>query len=179
VDVLLAHEFGTPMAVLQRCQTDRPALLCEALPHGVGAAAGHGGMSGAVVTSSLLPDTPKRREDEYLLQKAVCQLLKFALPPDAEYFSIPNGGLRHTKVAMKLAATGCKAGVPDLCVCWKGRAIFIELKADRGRLSASQRQMIDKLPYRGCEVLCCRTVDCVYTGLMELGIPLSDKVRLT
>ena len=118
----------------------------------------------------------KRAEEEFTLQKAVCQYLSMALPRSAFYFAIPNGGLRHTKVAQKLAATGCKAGVPDLQVCFQGKAHFIELKAPKGALSAVQKQVHIRLDMAGCPTAVCRSIADVEHALKEWGVNLSAKI---
>jgi hypothetical protein len=136
-------------------------------------------MSVYVDTRWLEPDAKPRavrRHEEDDLQKAVCDFLRWAVPPDCAWFSIPNGGLRHRKVAQKLVATGLKAGVPDLLCIYRGTPIFIELKSARGALSEHQRQMHRKLTYSGATVLCCKSVDCVETALAELGVPLRARL---
>jgi len=118
----------------------------------------------------------KRAEEEFTLQKAVCQYLSMALPRSAFYFAIPNGGLRHTRVAQKLAATGCKAGVPDLQVCFQGKAHFIELKAPKGALSAVQKQVHNRLDMAGCQTVVCRSIADVEQALKTWGIVLSARL---
>ena len=130
----------------------------------------------SVVTSSLLPDPPARRNDEEKFGRALAQYLRFALPDNATFTHIPLGGQRHSRAAARLAGMGTKAGWPDYLICWRGRAIFIEIKTDRGRLSAVQRQMIDKLILCGCEVCVCRSLECVECSLRELGMPLRGSV---
>lgn len=132
-------------------------------------------MSG-VVTASLLPDEPKRDEAEWRLQRDVCQYLRLAAPPELWWHSIPNGGLRHTKVAQKLAATGCKAGTPDLLCIFKGRPIYIELKTPRGALSAVQKQVHRKILNAQADVLVLRSVEGVQNALLEMGVPLRGRL---
>jgi hypothetical protein len=135
------------------------------------------GPMGSIVTGSLLPQERKPRahlEDD--LQRAVCQYLRWSLPADAEYFAIPNGGLRHGRAAARLAGQGLRAGIPDLCVVHHGSAYFIELKSAAGALSEVQRQMRRKLEYCGCAVVTCKTLACVENSLIELGIPLRTRV---
>lgn len=128
------------------------------------------------VTSSLLPDPPARRNDEEQLHRSVVKYLQWALPADATYYHPANGGLRSKTAASRMVGLGVRAGIPDLAIVWRGRAVFVELKASRGQLSAHQRQMIDKLIYCGAEVMCCRSLECVETSLREMGIPLRGSV---
>lgn len=99
----------------------------------------------------------KRPEDA--LQRTVCALFDQALPDDAVYFAIPNGGGRSKVEAAIFKATGVKAGIPDLCVIWKERAFFIELKAKGKYLSSAQRDMHTRLAAAKCAVRTCRSVD--------------------
>lgn len=67
-------------------------------------------------------------------------------------YAIPNGGQRHIAVAAKLKAEGVKAGVPDICLpVPRGGfgALYIELKAVGGRLSAAQTDAMDALRKAG------------------------------
>ena len=53
-------------------------------------------------------------------------------------FSVPNGGLRTKREAMKLKLTGLRAGVSDLIVVLNKKVLFIELKIEDGRQSIVQ-----------------------------------------
>lgn len=107
------------------------------------------------------------------VQAATVAFLNRALPDDAVYYAIPNGGHRHPAVAAKLKWTGTRPGVPDLAIVWKGRAIFIEMKAKGGSLSAEQKAMHERLILSGAVVLpIARSVDEVAAFLETLGMPL-------
>lgn len=115
---------------------------------------------------------------EEQIQRAVTQWLDAALPDDAVFFAVPNGGARHPAVAAKLKATGTRRGVPDLSVVWRGRAIFIELKAKGGSLSPDQKAMHQRLTLAGAVVLpIARSVDEVAEFLLTLGMPLKGRVK--
>ena len=92
----------------------------------------------SVITASLLPDPPKRREEEQRLQKQVVQYLRLASPPGFAWHSIPNGGQRHSLVAQRMVAEGLRAGTPDLLCIYKGHPLYVELKTEHGALSAVQ-----------------------------------------
>jgi hypothetical protein len=53
-------------------------------------------------------------------------------------FSVPNGGTRNTREAMKLKATGLTAGVADLLFLWYGKTFAFELKVGTNKQSPSQ-----------------------------------------
>lgn len=112
------------------------------------------------------------------VQASVVAWLDRVLPEDAVYFAVPNGGQRHPAVAAKLKWTGTRPGVPDLAIVWKGRAIFIELKAKGGSLSPVQKIMQSRLVRAGAVVFdTARSVDEVEAFLTALGVPLKGKVR--
>ena len=132
-------------------------------------------MSG-IVTASLLPSPAPRKRDEDRLHRSAVEFMRWALPDDAVFYHVPNGGLRSRKVAQRLSGLGVVAGVPDLAVVHKGHAIFIELKAGRGTLSAAQRTMVRKLIYCGADVICARTLPDVEAALRDAGVPLRGSV---
>ena len=134
------------------------------------------GMPGTTWVRHVPDDPSPRRDDEFKLQRAICRYLGLALPHDATFFSVPNGGLRHKKVAAKLTATGLTAGVPDLLVIYRGRALFIELKTPSGRLSMAQRATMNKLTHCGAPVMVCRSLPEVEAALREATVPLRASV---
>lgn len=78
-------------------------------------------------------------DSEHAIQKALVDYLTVNCRPDVYWFSIPNGGLRNMRVAIKLKAEGLKPGVADLCFMLpNGRAAWLELKTKIGRLSDHQ-----------------------------------------
>jgi hypothetical protein len=133
-------------------------------------------MSAAIATATLLPDPPARQYRESVLQRSVHQYLSWALPPDAVHFAIPNGLMRSQKARARAQGEGVAAGVPDLCVVHRGRALFVELKSRRGVMSPAQRSMTQKLIYCGAEVCCCRTLPEVEAALREACVPLRGSV---
>lgn len=73
-------------------------------------------------------------------------------------YAIPNGGYRTKAEAAKLRAEGVSAGVPDLCVpVARGpyHSLYIEMKAERGRVSDAQVEWIGRLRGEGmCAYVC-------------------------
>lgn len=54
-------------------------------------------------------------------------------------FAVPNGGSRDAREASNLKTQGVLAGIPDLGIMWPGgKLIWIEMKAEDGRVSVSQ-----------------------------------------
>lgn len=126
--------------------------------------------------SELIAGAGERAHEEDDIQRDVVTFLRWALPADAEYCHIPNGGQRHKRAAARLVGLGLRAGMPDLLVVHQGRALFIELKAPGGVLSSVQRQVIRKLKYCGCLVELCRSVPEVERVLVDAGLRLRGRV---
>ena len=99
------------------------------------------------------------KRPEQSLQIAVASLLDVALPKDASWFHIPNSAKRGVVEGAMMKAMGTKAGMPDICIVWRGRAIFIELKA--GKTPVTEKQKDKMLELTLCGALCtvCRSFD--------------------
>lgn len=74
---------------------------------------------------------------------------------DLIIFSIPNGGKRNIRTAIKLKKEGQLSGVSDLCILLpNGKSLFIEMKKQEGgKLSDSQIDFIDKSQSLGHTVI--------------------------
>lgn len=116
----------------------------------------------------------KRPEDA--LQRQLAAYLDLALPYDACWFAVPNGGARAKKEAAILAGLGVKAGAPDIVVFWSGRAFAIELKAPRGRVSEDQEAMHQALRRAGVAVTVARSLDEALRWLASWGVPLKGRI---
>jgi hypothetical protein len=114
---------------------------------------------------------------EHDLQAAVAEFLGFALPPhEALFCAIPNGGKRDKGTAGKLKAEGLQAGAPDLLILWKGRAIGLELKARRGRLSSAQMAFSMRWTTPGGLYAVARSLEEVADLLDAAGVPLRARI---
>ena len=119
----------------------------------------------------------RRNRPEEKFQRALCQYLDLALPPDAFYFAIPNGGWRTKAEAGILKATGVKAGVPDLCILYNGMAHFVELKSKKGTLSGPQRDTRAAIISAGLPCALWRTLEDAQRVLTRWGVPLQAELR--
>lgn len=75
-------------------------------------------------------------------------------------YHTPNGERRDARTGAILKAMGVKRGVPDVCLPVKRGefgALYIELKADKGRLSDAQKKYINGLESAGNCVRVCRS----------------------
>lgn len=93
--------------------------------------------------------TRRRAQPEAAIQKAIVQHLKLRAAPGVFYFSIPNGGWRSPVEAAIMKSTGTRPGVPDLCLVHEGKAYFLELKSETGRVSEHQLKAIDDINEAG------------------------------
>jgi len=58
-------------------------------------------------------------------------------------FSIPNGGYRKLKTAIRMKRTGTKAGIPDIFLPVGRRGyhgLFIEMKSEKGVVQKTQKE---------------------------------------
>lgn len=77
-------------------------------------------------------------------------------------YHVPNGGKRSQAEAARLKAEGVRAGVPDIVLpTARGGyfGLYIEMKTEDGRLSASQAAYIPKLEAQNYAVIVCRGFD--------------------
>ena len=58
---------------------------------------------------------------------------------------------QHGGICLKFTSPGTR-GVPDRLIIYRGRVIFVELKQEKGRITALQKRMHERLRYHGAEV---------------------------
>lgn len=80
----------------------------------------------------------RRRAPERKFQIDLWRHVVARLSSDAFAYSVPNEAKRSAHLAALMKASGLTPGVPDLAFVKAGRALFLELKSDSGRLSESQ-----------------------------------------
>lgn len=74
-------------------------------------------------------------------------------------FSVPNGGTRSKREAMKFKATGLVAGVSDLIVIQPNRCIFVEVKTEIGKQSDKQKEFETTVKNLGFEYIVVRSLE--------------------
>jgi len=110
----------------------------------------------------------KRKQPERTFQTDLCRFLDVALPPGAWYSAIPGGNRSVT------TTPGYRSGTPDLLIVYKGRAIFLELKAPKNYATALQRGIHADLMLAGAVVHTVRDIGAAYEFLVQF-IPLKGK----
>jgi len=113
------------------------------------------------------------RQDESQLQMSVVRFLEIALPEDARFFHVPNGGRRDGRTGARLKREGVKAGVADIVILMAGgKCAMIELKTTAGRLSAAQKDWQAWAGDYGLPYAVCRSVVEVADYLRGWGVKL-------
>lgn len=115
---------------------------------------------------------PPRQRTEATLQATLMADLETLLPRDAIAFSVPNGGQRNIIEAANFKRQGVKAGIPDILICHQGRVVGLELKAQGGALSDSQKNMFPKLRTAGMRIEVARSHGEALERIQEMGVPL-------
>ena len=90
------------------------------------------------------------------LQRAIVRYLRLK---GILVFHIPNGGSRNAREAHNLKLSGVLAGVSDLVILMQNRAVFVELKTDKGRQSDNQKKFQQDVEALGFEYLIWRSID--------------------
>jgi hypothetical protein len=114
---------------------------------------------------------------EYDFHRTVVAFLSKALPHDAWWAHVPNGGYRYATEAKRLKAMGTVPGTPDLLLIHRGAACWLELKRKGGYLSPAQSYCHQRLSEAGSPVSVCRTIEDVEAALIRAGIPIKARLR--
>jgi hypothetical protein len=116
----------------------------------------------------------RRGTPEADLQRAVVQALRFALPRTAIIHHCANEvtepGPRGAKRQAILVGMGVHAGFADLMILCDGRALFLELKAPKGRLRPDQEAFRDAVLAQGFGWALVRGLDDALSALVDNGL---------
>lgn len=122
----------------------------------------------------------RRSTPEADAQRAIVQALRFALPRDAIVHHCANevtdAGPRGARRQAILVGMGVHAGFADLIVISGGRALFLEVKSQTGRLRNSQEVFRDTVVTQGFGWALVRTVDDALGALADHGF--TSRVQL-
>lgn len=125
---------------------------------------------GADTTYKAATGVARRGREEDQIQAAVVLHLTVRAVPGLVWWHTPNGGNRSVTEAGRFKALGVKAGVPDLLALHAGRLFALELKAERGRLSAVQAAMLADLEAAGAMVAVAYGLDEALATLERWGL---------
>jgi hypothetical protein len=116
----------------------------------------------------MRPRWPLVREDD--IQSALFSHLRWRAAPGAFFFHCPNGGRRDPVEAARFKALGARAGVPDVIIIYEGRCYALELKAQAGRLSNIQTEVLAALQRAGAFADVAYGLDAALTKLESWGL---------
>jgi hypothetical protein len=95
--------------------------------------------------------TTRRQAPEARLQKTIIQHLKLCGVEGLLWFHPANESKRSVVTGANLKALGMLPGVADLVIIKDGRAFFMEVKAEKGRLSDAQKEFAAAAVKAGAE----------------------------
>jgi len=101
------------------------------------------------------------RHPESILQRACVRWFKMQYPNELIYANA-NGGYRSKIEAAIMKGEGVLSGVPDLFIAKPNRinaGLYIEMKAENGRLTENQKIISETLLTKGYEVKVVRNID--------------------
>lgn len=111
------------------------------------------------------------------LQSQVCAFLNVGLSPRVFWFHPVNEGKRGWRAQRDFKRFGGRAGLPDVMICADGRAYGLELKFDKGAVSAAQKGCHMDLAIAGVPTAVCRSLEDVVLALKQWGIPMRATLR--
>ena len=118
----------------------------------------------------------KRAHPERELTKAAASYFRHCLDGSVAWTHFPAGEYRPPKTGALLKAMGLKAGWPDFQFLFGGRAYFIELKVDKGRLSENQKIAHKQIEEAGGTIAVCRSTDEIIEICKEWNFLTVDKI---
>jgi hypothetical protein len=118
----------------------------------------------------------KRKRPEQTLQIAVTQFLGLAAPDDLFWTAINPIPHKSAIIAALCKAMGMRPGVADLLFIYRGRPLFIEMKALRGTESDNQKDARALAERAGAATSIGKSVEAVESRLRAHGVPLKATV---
>lgn len=131
----------------------------------------------AELARPVLKPVPKRpkpvrrsEHEEQCLVIARAEALAPCVPALRMLHAIPNAGKRSKRVGGQMVAEGLRKGVPDMCLpvaCGDFHGLYIELKAQGGRVSDVQKEWIAALRAQGYRAEVCVGADAAWDVICE------------
>src|SRR5215831_20298781 len=114
--------------------------------------------------------SPRRRQPEAQLQRAVLEHLRWRGVPGLFPFHYPAGGWRSSIEAAILKSLGVVAGIPDLLIVYQGQLYALELKTAYGRLTPTQIDTQQRMRVAGAIVATAVEIDAALEILEGWGL---------
>ena len=115
---------------------------------------------------SIIIKKPRKTQHEDILHKACIQwfCMQYGMRDDIFIHHSPNENAKGDKSTMikyntKMNSMARMAGFPDLEIGYKGKILYIELKAENGRLSDNQKIAHKKITNAGFDVHVIRSTE--------------------
>ena len=114
---------------------------------------------------------------EFEIHQSIVEWLSYSLPAGSLVHHSPNEGRHNVQFRVKQKRMGMQPGWPDLeilvsSIYFKNHKtpapIFLEVKTEKGKLTKSQRGVLEKLRAIGCHVCLVRSIDDAQKFLSEL-----------
>jgi hypothetical protein len=102
---------------------------------------------------------PRRQRPEQQVHRAVVAHLRTRGVPGVVFLHPANGGARSAIEGAILKGMGVMPGAPDLLLWRDGKSFALELKAEDGRVSPAQAEMLDRLAKAGAVTAVCHGLD--------------------
>jgi RNA-binding protein YhbY len=112
---------------------------------------------------------PVQYEEQY--QRNVADYFGWALPKDAVWYAVPNGGWRTKGIAARLKACGVKKGVGDFVILYRTVHHELELKWDSYSSPEQKAHAVEVVAAGGKYGIARKTLEDVSRQLDEWGIP--------
>lgn len=110
------------------------------------------------------------KRPEQAIQKAVFLHLKARGAPGVFAFHVPNQGTSNYTRGAILKGQGVVAGVPDIVAIKDGQPFGLELKADLGRVTDTQRLTMEAMERAGVTVAVAFGLDGALSQLESWGL---------
>jgi hypothetical protein len=118
------------------------------------------------------------------IQRTIVSYFERALPKEAVFMAIPNGAFlagnaeRRARQMKRLKDAGLRIGAADLHICHKGKSLYIEVKAPKGKQQVTQTIFQDDVSAAGGIYTVARSVEEVEAFLEAQGVALRCRVRV-
>jgi hypothetical protein len=118
-----------------------------------------------------------RVQHEARIQREIVHFVR-AVAPQCLIVAIPNGSQRTASGRPANAVAGLTAGVPDLAVIApQGRIYWLEVKAEKGRVSDAQLAFHIELQGRNHDVAVVRSIEDVSNAFQIWGITMRGVIQ--
>lgn len=114
------------------------------------------------------------------IQRAIITYLRRVLPGAIIHHSANELNMRGAEAARTIAkakSAGMLPGFPDILIFYRGQGYCIEVKAEGGRLSATQKDVRDRLLAQGIPWAVCRSIDDAREKLALWGVETNEAMQ--